>query len=61
MGHMERECGMSRVSIVKVAGRDSAQVAAGVRQAIELAGGMADLIRPGMKVMIKPNMVAPPP
>jgi uncharacterized protein (DUF362 family) len=58
---MEKERGMSRVSIVKVAGRDRAQVAAGVRQAIELAGGMADLIRPGMKVMIKPNMVAPPP
>jgi uncharacterized protein (DUF362 family) len=26
-----------------------------------MAGGMVDLIRPGMRVMIKPNMVAPPP
>jgi uncharacterized protein (DUF362 family) len=51
---------MTKVSIVKVAGRDRAQVAAGVRQAIEMAGGMNDLIRPGMRVMIKPNMVAPP-
>lgn len=51
---------MTRVSIVKVAGRDRAQVAAGVRQAIQLAGGMSDQIRPGMRVMIKPNMVAPP-
>jgi uncharacterized protein (DUF362 family) len=52
---------MSRVSIVRVGGRDRARVALGVRRAIELAGGMGDLIRPGMQVMIKPNMVAPPP
>ena len=52
---------MTRVSIVKVAGKDRARVAAGVRQAIGMAGGMADLIRPGMRVMIKPNLVAPPP
>ena len=52
---------MTKVSIVKVAGRDRAQVAAGVREAIEMAGGMNDLIRPGMRVMIKPNMVAQPP
>jgi len=52
---------MTKVSIVKVAGRDRAQVAAGVRQAIEMAGGVNDLIRPGMRVMIKPNMVAQPP
>jgi uncharacterized protein (DUF362 family) len=51
---------MTKVSIVKVAGRDRAHVAAGVRQAIQMSGGMADLIRPGMRVMIKPNMVAPP-
>jgi uncharacterized protein (DUF362 family) len=51
---------MNRVSIVKVAGRDRAQVAAGVRRAVENAGGLTDLIRPGMRVMIKPNMVAPP-
>jgi len=51
---------MTRVSVVKVSGRDRAQVAAGVRQAVENAGGLADLIRPGMRVMIKPNMVAPP-
>jgi uncharacterized protein (DUF362 family) len=51
---------MTRVSVVKVAGRDRGQVTAGVRQAIEMAGGMNDLIRSGMRVMIKPNMVAPP-
>jgi uncharacterized protein (DUF362 family) len=52
---------MTRVSIVRVAGREREQVAASVRRAIELAGGLGDRIRPGMRVMIKPNMVAPPP
>ena len=52
---------MTTVSIVKVAGRTRAQVAAGVRHAIALAGGLEGVIRPGMRVMIKPNMVAPPP
>ncbi|MFB3817096.1 MAG: DUF362 domain-containing protein [Candidatus Methylomirabilales bacterium] len=52
---------MPSVSIVRVAERDAAGVAAGVRQAIALAGGLADLVRPGMRVMIKPNLVAPPP
>jgi uncharacterized protein (DUF362 family) len=57
---MGKGLGMTRVSIVKVAGRHRAQVAAGVRKAVENAGGLTDLIRPGMRVMIKPNMVAPP-
>jgi len=52
---------MPTVSIVKLAGRERAQVAAGVRRAVELAGGLTNRIRPGMRVMIKPNMVAPPP
>ncbi len=52
---------MAKVSIVKVAGRDREQIATGVRRAVEMAGGLADRIRPGMRVMIKPNLVAPPP
>lgn len=52
---------MPKVSMVKVAGRDRDQVLAGVRRAVELAGGLADRIRPGMLVMVKPNLVAPPP
>lgn len=52
---------MTKVSIVKVAENGYEHVAAGVRKAIELAGGFEDRIRPGMRVMIKPNMVAPPP
>jgi uncharacterized protein (DUF362 family) len=52
---------MAKVSIVRVAGRDREQIAVGVRRAVEMAGGLADRIRPGMRVMIKPNLVAPPP
>ena len=52
---------MVKVSIVKVGRRDREQVAAGVRRAVNLAGGFADCIRPGMLVLVKPNMVAPPP
>lgn len=52
---------MTKVSIVKVAGRDRDGIAVGVRRAVEMAGGLAGRIRPGMRVMIKPNLVAPPP
>jgi uncharacterized protein (DUF362 family) len=52
---------MAKVSIVKVAGRDRERIAVGVRRAVEMAGGLAGRIRPGMRVMIKPNLVAPPP
>ena len=52
---------MTKVSIVKVAGRDRERIAVGVRRAVEMAGGLAGRIRPGMRVMIKPNLVAPPP
>jgi len=52
---------MTKVSIVTVAGRDRERIAVGVRRAVEMAGGLAKRIRPGMRVMIKPNLVAPPP
>ncbi|MFI5340316.1 MAG: DUF362 domain-containing protein [Candidatus Methylomirabilales bacterium] len=52
---------MTRVSIARVDGRDRHQVAGAVRRAVSMAGGLADLIRPGMLVMVKPNLVAPPP
>jgi uncharacterized protein (DUF362 family) len=51
---------MARVSIVRVNGREPEQVLAAVRQAVELAGGFSDVIRPGMLVLVKPNLVAPP-
>jgi uncharacterized protein (DUF362 family) len=52
---------VTTISIVKATARDRAGVDAAVRQAIRLAGGLPDVVRPGTRVMIKPNMVAPPP
>lgn len=52
---------MTRVSIVKVGGRARDQVAAAVRRAVSMAGGLAGVVHPGMLVMVKPNLVAPPP
>jgi uncharacterized protein (DUF362 family) len=51
---------MSRESILRIDGRDPGQVLAGVRRAVQMAGGFADVIRPGMRAMVKPNLVAPP-
>lgn len=51
---------MARVSIVKAGGTELAAVAAAVRRAVELAGGLGERIRPGMLVLLKPNMLAPP-
>jgi uncharacterized protein (DUF362 family) len=52
---------MTRVSIVKIDGRTFDQVSSAVRRAVGMAGGLTDLVRPGMLVMVKPNLVAPPP
>lgn len=51
---------MTTVSIVRVEGRDRERVIAGVRRAVRLAGGLGGRIRPGMLVLVKPNMVGPP-
>lgn len=51
---------MAKVSVVRADGRSRELVADAVRRAVDMAGGFADLIRPGMLVLVKPNMVAPP-
>ena len=51
---------MSVVSIRKTAGNDYESIRASVRQAIEDCGGLSDIIKPGYKVLIKPNFVAVP-
>ena len=51
---------MTKVSVVRADGRSRELVADAVRRAVDMAGGFADLIRPGMLVIVKPNMVAPP-
>jgi len=49
----------SVVSIVRVSSRfRSESVAASVRQAIDLAGGLSQIVSPRDRVLIKPNLVA---
>lgn len=52
----------SVISIVRTGDRpDADQVARAVREAISLAGGLGGLVSSGDLVLIKPNLVAPPP
>jgi len=50
---------MSTVSIVKTNGNDEKDIDVAVRKALELIGGVEDIIKPGYKVLINPNLVAP--
>lgn len=49
---------MSTVSIRKTHGEDYASIKTGVDQVIADLGGLEDIIKPGYKVIIKPNLVA---
>lgn len=50
---------MSTVSIVKTNGNAEKDINVAVRKALDLLGGLEDIIKPGYKVLIKPNLVAP--
>jgi len=51
----------TKVSIVKTGkSPDYPAVMAAVREAVELVGGIKDIIKPGQLVLIKPNLVASP-
>ena len=50
----------STVSIVKTDCYDAEKIMADVRKAVELIGGMASVVKPGNKVLIKPNFAAIP-
>ncbi len=50
----------TKVSIVKTDCYDEKQIHEAVRKAVELAGGMENTIRPGWKVIVKPNFAAIP-
>jgi uncharacterized protein (DUF362 family)/Pyruvate/2-oxoacid:ferredoxin oxidoreductase delta subunit len=52
----------SDVSIVRCAGYNSGQILEAVRQAVDLLGGMQTFVKPGNRVLIKPNLLkASPP
>lgn len=46
------------VSIVKCADYSEAAVLAAVRRAVNLVGGIGQFVKPGQKVLLKPNMLA---
>ena len=50
----------TKVSIVKTDCYDEKQIHEAVRKAVELAGGMESAIKPGWKVIVKPNFAAIP-
>lgn len=49
---------MAKVSIVRCPDYESAKVLDAVRKAIDLLGGVDKFIKPGMKVLIKPNLLS---
>lgn len=46
-----------QVALVKCASYDTAQVEAAVKSAVDLLGGMGQFIKPGEKVLLKPNLL----
>lgn len=50
---------MSTVSLVKTKGNTEKDIDKAVREAIDLIGGLSDIVKPDFKVLIKPNLVAP--
>lgn len=48
-----------RVALVRCGEYDAGQVEAAVRRAVDLLGGMESFVRPGQRVLIKPNLLQP--
>ncbi len=49
----------TKVSVVKCANYEPALVQAAVKRAVELAGGITAFVKPGSKVLLKPNLFQP--
>lgn len=52
---------MSKVAIARCASYETRAVQDAVRRAVDLVGGMASYVRPGAKVLLKPNLLSPRP
>ena len=50
---------MAEVSLVKCSGYERDEVEDAVREAVRLLGGISSVVRPGERVLIKPNMLHP--
>lgn len=51
----------SVVAVVPTGQSTLEEIDVAVRKAIELAGGLREIVKPGMLVLLKPNVVVPPP
>lgn len=49
---------MSKVSIVKCPSYNTSEVEASVRRAVDLLGGINSFVKPGQKVLLKPNLLS---
>ncbi len=49
---------MAKVSIVRCQDYDSSKVFEAVKRSVDLVGGMGEYVKPGMKVLIKPNLLS---
>ncbi|MFA6078871.1 MAG: DUF362 domain-containing protein [Candidatus Omnitrophota bacterium] len=49
---------MSKVSIVRCPDYDERRVLEAVKRAVDLAGGIREYVEPGMKVLLKPNLLS---
>ncbi len=50
---------MSKVAIVRCADYDRTRVSEAVKKAVDLIGGIASFVKPGMQVLLKPNLLSP--
>lgn len=50
---------MASVSIISCPDYDQERVSQAVREAVDLIGGMTGVIKPGERVLLKPNLLAP--
>ena len=49
---------MAKVAIVRCKDYKTARVCEAVKRAVDLIGGMESFVKPGMKVLLKPNLLS---
>ena len=54
---MDRIAEKSRVALVPCASYDDAAVLAAMRTGLDLIGGIGSFVRPGEKIVLKPNVL----
>lgn len=52
---------MSKVALVRCSDYETQKVFNAVKRAIDLLGGIGEFVKPGMKVLLKPNLLSPRP